>query len=160
MQQWKQALRGWMQARRARRVTYAWARERVHRGAAYLDDVDPGWHRRVHAGTLELASGRSCVLGQLHGDFRVGLLRARLLDLSSAPRASLSPATFGFRCVAGVAGHVQARDYHLLNRAWRAAIRRRQCRDRPAQRPPAPAGVSFAPSRAHRTAARAASAQR
>ncbi len=159
MQQWMQMLRDWMTARRARQVTYEWALRRVRRGAAYLDDVQPGWHRQVDAGTLELASGGRCVLGQLHGDFRIGLMRAHLLNLGSAPRASLSPTAFGFRCVTGVSEAAQDRDYRHLNRAWQRVIRRRQGRDRRAQRPPAAAGTSSTTSKAHRTAARAGSAQ-
>ena len=121
-------------ARQARRVTYARAERRVRRGAAYLDDVDPGWFRGVDAGTLELASGRSCVLGQLHGDFRVGLVRARLLTLSSAPRANLAPASFGFQSLPGLGEALQAQDYEHLGRAWRAAVRHRQQKDRNGRR--------------------------
>ena len=78
----------WWQARRTQRITEGAVQERVQRGAAYLDDVDPGWHRRVNANTLELEDGRHCVLGQLHGEFRLGLGRSRLISLSSAPRAT------------------------------------------------------------------------
>ena len=94
----------------------------MQRGAAYLDEMDPGWHRRVDADTLELGSGRQCVLGQLHGEFRLGLGRSRLISLSSAPRASLSPVAYGFKCVEGVSDEWQARDYELLTAAWRNAV--------------------------------------
>src|SRR5690606_28074016 len=77
--------------RRALTVTLDAARVRAGSGAAYLDGVDPGWHTRLNPATLELADGAQCVLGQLHGGFRAGLFRARILDLSSAPLASLSP---------------------------------------------------------------------
>lgn len=135
MFEWIQRL---LQARRVRRITYANAQERVSRGAAYLDDVDPGWHARVDPETLELASGRACVLGQLHGDFRLGLGRAHLLSLSSAPRPSLSPVTYGFRCVQDVPAAEQDRDYAFLDRAWQAEIRKRrppQAVDSPSKTP-------------------------
>jgi hypothetical protein len=84
--------------------------------------MDPGWHRQVDPNTLELGSGRQCVLGQLHGEFRLGLGRSRLISLSSAPRASLSPVAYGFKCVEGVSDEWQARDYELLTAAWRNAV--------------------------------------
>jgi hypothetical protein len=119
-------LAAWRRRRRLRRITPAAARARVRRGAAYLDAVDPGWAERLDPDTLALADGRCCVLGQLHGDFRQGLGRARLLNLSSAPRASLSPVAYGFHCVQGVPEADQARDYALLDRAWHAALRARR----------------------------------
>ena len=119
----------WWQARRTRRITADKVQGRVQRGAEYLDEIDPGWHRRVNADTLELEDGQHCVLGQLHGEFRLGLGRSHVLTLSSAPRASLSPVAYGFKCVEGVSDAWQARDYELLTQAWRAAVRRRQDRD-------------------------------
>jgi len=122
-------LRNWWQARRTRRITEEAVQERVERGAAYLDEVDPGWHRRVNADTLELEDGQHCVLGQLHGGFRLGLGRSHVLSLSSAPRASLSPVDYGFKCVENVSEAWQARDYELLTAAWREAVRARTAAD-------------------------------
>jgi hypothetical protein len=119
-------VRDWWQARRTRQITAEKVHERVRRGAAYLDDVDPGWYRRVDSETLELGDGRHCILGQLHGEFRLGLGRSHLITMSSAPRASLSPVSYGFKCVEGVPEAWQARDYELLNEAWKDAVRIRQ----------------------------------
>lgn len=119
----------WWQARRTRKITPDRARERVQRGADYLDDVDPGWYRRVDAETLELGDGRHCILGQLHGEFRLGLGRSHLITMSSAPRASLSPVAYGFKCVEGVSEEWQAYDYELLDEAWKDAVRTRQAAD-------------------------------
>ncbi|MFB6273732.1 MAG: hypothetical protein ABEL51_12635 [Salinibacter sp.] len=119
----------WWQARRTRQITEPAVRERVQRGADYLDDMDPGWHRRIDPDALELENGRRCVLGQLHGEFRLGLGRSGVLSLSSAPRASLSPVAYGFKCVEGVSDEQQARDYDLLTQAWRGAIRSRWADD-------------------------------
>jgi len=119
----------WWEARRTRQITEEKVRERVRRGAEYLDDMDPGWHRRVDADTLELEDGQHCVLGQLHGGFRLGLGRSHVLSLSSAPRASLSPVAYGFKCVEGVSDEWQARDYELLTAAWREAVRARTAAD-------------------------------
>jgi hypothetical protein len=120
----------WWASRRTRQITEEKVEERVQRGAEYLDDVDPGWHRRVNADALELEDGQHCVLGQLHGEFRLGLGRSRVLTLSSAPRASLSPVAYGFKCVEGVSEKWQARDYKLLTEAWQKAVRMRTIDDR------------------------------
>lgn len=112
--------------RRALAVTLDAARLRAGRGAAYLDDADPGWPTRLDPATLELADGAHCVLGQLHGGFRDGLLRARVLDLSSAPLASLSPVDLGFQARRDLGDEIEALDYAFLNRAWREAVAERQ----------------------------------
>lgn len=117
--------RQWIEARRLRQITPEQARRRVARGAAFLDDEHPGWYQRIDPDALELSEGSCCVLGQLHGDFRLGLARASVLDLSSAPRANLSPVDLGFLCVQGVAEPWQAQDYRNLNQAWQDEVARR-----------------------------------
>lgn len=112
--------------RRSPQVSPERARRRAARGAAYLDDVDPGWYRRLDLEALTLDDGRSCVLGQLHGTFRQGLGRARLFKPGSAPRASLSPVAYGFHCVRAGDEEAERRDYALLDRAWTTEVRRRQ----------------------------------
>ncbi len=112
--------------RRALHVTLDAARLRAGRGAAYLDSADDGWHTRLDPATLELADGTHCVLGQLHGGFRHGLLRARVLDLSSAPLASLSPVDLGFQARRDLGDEIEALDYAYLNRAWREELGRRR----------------------------------
>lgn len=120
------SIREWWQMRRTRRITPEKVRERVDRGATYLDEVDPEWYQRVDAETLELGDGEQCVLGQMHGEFRLGLGRSHLISMSSAPRASLSPVAYGFKCVEGVPDEWQSYDYDLLNAAWTEAVRTRQ----------------------------------
>lgn len=122
-------IRNWWHDRRTHLISADKVHERVRRGAEYLDDMDPGWHRRVDAETLELEDGRHCVLGQLHGEFQLGLGRSDVLTLSSAPRASLSPVAYGFKCVEGVSEEWQARDYDLLTSMWREAVLERQQAD-------------------------------
>lgn len=98
------------------------ARARVRRGAAYLDASDPGWRDRIDAGSLELSDGAHCVLGQLHGEFRAGLLRTRIWDASSAPNTKLfgvaSPEELGFFAIKRFGEEIEALDYALLNQAW------------------------------------------
>lgn len=122
-------IRDWWRNRRTRKITAKNARKRVQRGAQYLDDIDPEWYRHVDSETLELGDGRHCILGQLHGEFRLGLGRSHLINMSSAPRTSLSPVAYGFKCIEGVPEEWQARDYKLLNDAWKEAVRTRQHAD-------------------------------
>lgn len=125
-------LREWIverrQAQRAELIRPDYARERARRGAAYLDDVAPGWMEDVDPLSLDLADGTACVLGQLHGSFAIGLGRAGIFSLSSAPRASFSPVDLGFHCVQGVGEDLQEQDHTYLTDAWREEVGRRRAR--------------------------------
>lgn len=125
-------LREWMlgrrKTRRAESVRPEYAQKRAGRGAAYLDDVAPGWIDDVDPLSLDLADGTACVLGQLHGSFAIGLGRAGIFSLSSAPRASFSPVDLGFHCVQGLSENLQELDHTYLTDAWREEVRRRRAR--------------------------------
>jgi hypothetical protein len=116
--------------RAASRITIEAARSRARRGAAYLDAADPGWPHRINPSTLELSDGAHCVLGQLHGEFRTGLLRTRIWDGSSAASLQLfsraAPEDLGFRARTDAGEKLAALDYAFLNRAWREEIERRR----------------------------------
>ena len=118
-------IREWVEGRRGRSISALGARGRVARGAAYLDEMDPGWAERIDVWSLDLAHGNTCILGQLHGSFPLGLGRAGLFSLSSAPRAGFSPVDLGFHCVQGVCEALQEQDYEYLNEAWHAEIEAR-----------------------------------
>ena len=62
------------------------------------------------------------MLGQLHGDYRRGLGRARVIDLSSAPGRFVSPVDIGFQAVGDLGAPAEALDYALLTRAWRERV--------------------------------------
>lgn len=49
------------------------ARARVAKGASYLDQVKPGWFTRIDVGTLTLHDPCGCVIGQLCGEYFIGL---------------------------------------------------------------------------------------
>ena len=115
----------WLGSGQSQEISYESACERAARGAAYLDEVDPGWYSRLDSDALQLANGKACVLGQLHGDFRMGLGRSALFNMSSAPRASLSPVHLGFLCVQGASAIQTEEDYTYLNRAWLNEVRQR-----------------------------------
>lgn len=111
--------------RRLAAVTLDAARHRAAQGAALLDDRDPGWAARVDPDALHLSDGAACVLGQLWGEYRRGLGRSRILDLSSAPTRFVSPVGLGFQAVGDLGAAAEDLDYALLTRAWRDEVTRR-----------------------------------
>lgn len=115
-------LRRRRQSRRLSALTLDAARARAARGAALLDDHDPGWTDRIDPGTLALGDGAACVLGQLWGEYRTGLGRARVIDLSSAPTRFVSPVDLGFQAVSDLGIAAEDLDYALLTRAWRGVL--------------------------------------
>ncbi|MEM6326162.1 MAG: hypothetical protein AAF791_03505 [Bacteroidota bacterium] len=111
--------------RAASRVSAEWAARRARLGASLLDDEDPGWAHRLDASHLELADGQACVLGQLHGDYRRGLFRSRVVGASSAPARFVSPADLGFQATRAGGPEAERLDYVFLTRAWRDEIAER-----------------------------------
>ena len=47
--------------------------ERVARGVALLDRVEPGWFHRIDVNALDVSQYDRCILGQLYKDYRLGL---------------------------------------------------------------------------------------
>ncbi len=114
--------------------------DRARAGAAFLDHANPGWAARIDTSALSLSDGESCVLGQLHGDYRLGLGRARVTDLSSAPGAgrlfhAASPVDLGFQAVGALGSAEEALDYASLTRAWRDEVTARRPAPEPAPVP-------------------------
>lgn len=136
-------LRHRRRARRLAALTAEAARVRAARGAALLDDRDPGWAAQIDADSLALGDGAACVLGQLWGEYRLGLGRARVLDLSSAPTRFVSPVDLGFQAVGDLGEAAEDLDYALLTRAWRAEVALRT--------PTRTSGDGFAPQRVRPT---------
>ncbi len=52
----------------------------VNRGAKLLDKEYPGWEKKINLTKLDTSDYQCCVLGQLYGDFELGLIRLDLLD--------------------------------------------------------------------------------
>lgn len=115
-------LRHRRQSRRLAALTLDAARARAAQGATLLDDRQPGWAGRIDPATLALGDGAACVLGQLWGEYRHGLGRARVIDLSSAPTRFVSPVDLGFQAVGDLGDAAESLDYALLTRAWRDEI--------------------------------------
>lgn len=50
---------------------------RVARGVALLDACTPGWHHRIDLATLDLGDAYMCIVGQLAGDYVLGVRALR-----------------------------------------------------------------------------------
>lgn len=83
--------------------------EWVARGATLLDEKRPGWAGQVSKDRLAMVSCTKCVLGQIYGDFGLGLSALDLWGRSVG---------FGFSAL-------DPSDYISLADLWRAEIARR-----------------------------------
>jgi hypothetical protein len=100
--------------------------ERVARGAAYLDEREPGWDERIDLETLDLYAPCRCVLGQLATDLnRWGDVRARF-GLRAAWMTDSRPTAdaLGFNVPDGE--QQIHRQYLNLTAAWRELIEARR----------------------------------
>jgi len=86
------------------------AAETATRGAQLLDKRVPGWAQRINLPALDMNSCNDCVLGQLYGDYGVGVDELGLTQ----------PALIGFDLGAGNC------DYPALDAAWTTEIMARR----------------------------------
>mgnify|MGYP001393632181 CR=1 FL=1 len=47
--------------------------EIVSDAAKYLDGTEPGWHKKIDRATLRISGCTRCIMGQLYGDYAVGM---------------------------------------------------------------------------------------
>jgi hypothetical protein len=102
--------------------------ERVARGAALLDEREPGWWQRIDLSKLDLASTCRCVLGQLfsiaddnwppNNGYWSGLARFGLRE-SASEAISGSAGSHGF-------ASIRNEDYDALDAEWRRVIEARR----------------------------------
>jgi len=103
-------------------ITYENARQRVKRGALYLDKIEPWWYKRIDPEKLQIGTGFSCILGQLYGSYLAGLSRARLVDSNRMPGSNLQSEQYGFSSDPGVCEVLQEQDIENLNQAWQEVL--------------------------------------
>lgn len=96
--------------------------ERVAAGAAFLDEHEPGWDQRIDLGRLDIAAGCSCILGQLHGDYGVGLSDSGVIDVD-VPGYHLPEEAYGFVWIGIDSEITEIRD---LTAEWKRLIAARQ----------------------------------
>lgn len=83
--------------------------EYVKRGAEFLDEMVPGWYRKINLRKLDISDQERCICGQLEYKFHA---RDVPYDL---------PATLGFRHKWG--GEAE---YDLMTEMWRVHIKMRR----------------------------------
>lgn len=91
-------------------------------GMALLDLREPDWWKQIQPGRLNMDQLKNCVLGQVYGDYHVGLAELRL----TGPVAC----AYGFagRYTRGVSRSCDVNEYPPLTLIWRAAVVARQTR--------------------------------
>lgn len=107
-------------------ITFGRARQRAARGAAYLDEVHPGWFRLVDLDALEMKSDHSSVLGQL-ADMLPGDTARSHPDIYMIPAAG-KLVELGFSCIRGICEVLQEQDFEFLDQAWHDEVSCRQNR--------------------------------
>lgn len=95
---------------------------RVARGAAWLDENEPGWERRIDLAKLNLGDGCRCVIGQVmqEGDYAATMRRLRRGD----PHSCVWPVAHGFNVDLEDDGFRYAL-YRALDEAWTALLKER-----------------------------------
>lgn len=97
-------------------MTIELARHYVCNGAAVLDQSYHGWERKIDLSTLDVQSLINCPLGQVYGDFGLGLLATQFYYARTAGH-------FGF-CGFTRDGDQQT-TFEELNQAWTELIKQR-----------------------------------
>lgn len=95
------------------------ARTRVTRGAAHLDQVQPGWPARIDVDTFAMERCSRCALGQLYSDFWIGtqILYGRTYQDIRSDKSPEVREGFAVTEVNGCGA-----DYRQLQSAWVDAI--------------------------------------
>lgn len=113
-------------------VSYEDFQSRVNRGAALLDAEFPGWFERIDTDSLDIATCSRCVLGQVYGDYLMGVLK--VLPSEDTDDAYWNRvAEYGFTLRDDDAdindapdSVVERKSWFVLRRAWLALIRKLQ----------------------------------
>ncbi len=97
--------------------------EAASRGAALLDERNPGWWRRIDLDKLNVRSIHCCPLGQVYGRYGPGIDALKLIRLSDRSLSGFSIGPVGdYEDV--VSPERQAK-WAQLTEAWKSIIRAR-----------------------------------
>lgn len=97
--------------------------ERVSRGAALFDQVNPDWFHMIDRDLLAMESCDNCILGQVYGHYEDGF-RSLIADLPDT--ILFSAADHGFTLYNAEQESIDVFSrFAALADAWRAEIRRR-----------------------------------
>jgi hypothetical protein len=103
------------------------ALERAERGAALLDQLQPGWRDQIDVASLALNDCAACVLGQLYGSYQAAFTaRVELGDLAFNDDGP-DVAEYGFNRYIDDEDEVEGiapwhPEWHALNQAWTHVI--------------------------------------
>lgn len=96
----------------------------VEKGAQLLDQKKPGWYLKIDIARLEMETCRRCVLGQLYGEYDVGLAHLHL------PYNDYDPGLqFGFSLLDPTDSHIASITdprWNTLRSLWIEQITKRQ----------------------------------
>lgn len=92
---------------------------RVKRGSTLLDERVPGWAQQVRLDELHMASGLRCILGQVYGEYTVGLAA---LNFGVDSREAV---THGFVITPSKEEGWWIKGYNALKAEWALAVRER-----------------------------------
>jgi hypothetical protein len=93
--------------------------KRVEAGAQFLDTKFPGWPRQIALDGLEISHVRSCVLGQIYGDYGSGV---EALCLGNREVMELG----FFTSEHDHGGEAACREYGELRELWKQEVSRRR----------------------------------
>src|SRR2546421_10270252 len=96
--------------------------ERVLRGAAFLDRVEPRWWEDVDLSLLDIQSGSYCVIGQVKGGYTYTLTCCERYQFLYENKNSFD---YGF-LAAGYTDEDESLDALRLTACWRNVIRARK----------------------------------
>lgn len=95
----------------------------VLKGAAFLDQTEPGWHTKIDRDRLDISSREDCVFGQLYGNYSNGLNKHFGNRWNPGP-AELA-ARYGFNIPFWIPESFIHRFYTRLTETWRRHLAER-----------------------------------
>lgn len=109
----------------------------VQRGAKLLDEIEPGWEKKIDIPELQMAMSCSCILGQIFASYEDGLIKALDIEFehmsirpANDPTAQkiqdhgfcLFDRSYGYAAILGSENQA----WHHLEHTWIDLIKERQ----------------------------------
>jgi hypothetical protein len=92
--------------------------DRVEAGALFLDENNPGWEASIRTAELDLGNIKSCVFGQLYGDYEEALESLNWTDDNAAGMGFFVPTHDDY----GDPVPDTTEQYQVLTRLWLDAV--------------------------------------
>ena len=101
------------------------AQERVKLGAHFVEQYRPGWANQINLETFDIRHPDQCILGQLDGDYSLGLNRL-VKAVPQAMHFAGSQMGFDTRPLTRFEYFIRYDDRRALEKAWVREVTRRQ----------------------------------